>query len=209
MYRLGVIATVLLGLTACSPQSKSQPEQKMLSTLRQLDAEIDNFKFELHAGKMDSELLAEQVQSQRSELNKIESQLQSLSKESREAAKKEVSRLSKNLQNLQSEQNSTEAYLKKLQNGHQSTTQALKALESEINGLKRDVADLSSALRSISRVVGAGSSSTTYYVRAGDSLGIIAKRHNTTVEQIKRLNDLKHDTIYVGQKLRIPSSSQS
>lgn len=46
----------------------------------------------------------------------------------------------------------------------------------------------------------------TYKVVAGDSLSKIAKRFNTTVHNIKKLNNLnnlKSDTIYVGQTLKI------
>lgn len=43
----------------------------------------------------------------------------------------------------------------------------------------------------------------TYKVVGGDSLSKIAKRFNTTVQNIKKLNNLTSDTIYVGQTLKI------
>ena len=46
----------------------------------------------------------------------------------------------------------------------------------------------------------------TYTVVAGDSLWSISKRFNTTVDAIKRLNNLTSDVILVGQKLLIPES---
>jgi spore germination protein YaaH len=45
---------------------------------------------------------------------------------------------------------------------------------------------------------------TTYTVVSGDTLGIIAKRYETTVTSIKQLNNLTSDMIFVGQKLSIP-----
>lgn len=45
----------------------------------------------------------------------------------------------------------------------------------------------------------------SYVVSPGDSLYMIAKKHNTTVAAIKALNTLTSDTIYVGQTLQIPS----
>ena len=42
-----------------------------------------------------------------------------------------------------------------------------------------------------------------YYVKAGDSLWSIAKKFNTTVNEIKSLNNLKDDTIYPNQELII------
>lgn len=44
-----------------------------------------------------------------------------------------------------------------------------------------------------------------YTVKRGDSLYLIAKTFNTTVKDIRILNDLKGDLLYVGQKLTIQS----
>ncbi len=43
-----------------------------------------------------------------------------------------------------------------------------------------------------------------YRVKRGDSLGKIAKRFGTTVYKIKKLNRIRGNTIYPGQKLKIP-----
>lgn len=46
-------------------------------------------------------------------------------------------------------------------------------------------------------------SSATYVVRRGDNLGAIARRHGTTVAQLKRMNRLRSDVVRVGQRLRV------
>ena len=43
-----------------------------------------------------------------------------------------------------------------------------------------------------------------YIVQKGDYLTKIAQKFNTSVSEIKKLNDLKSDTVYPGQKLLIP-----
>ena len=43
-----------------------------------------------------------------------------------------------------------------------------------------------------------------YKVKQGDSLGKIAKRFGTTVSEIKRINRIRGNIIYPGQKLKIP-----
>ncbi len=44
-----------------------------------------------------------------------------------------------------------------------------------------------------------------YTVRPGDTLWLISRRYNTTVDDIKRLNGLTSDLLNIGQILRIPS----
>ena len=47
---------------------------------------------------------------------------------------------------------------------------------------------------------------THYQVSRGDTLWKIAKRHNTDVYSVKKINGLRSDSIYIGQVLRLPSS---
>lgn len=54
-----------------------------------------------------------------------------------------------------------------------------------------------------------GESQEIYTVKKGDSLWKIANKYNTTVEKLKRANNLKTNTLSVGQKLVIPSISVS
>ena len=50
---------------------------------------------------------------------------------------------------------------------------------------------------------------STYIVQEGDSLSVIAKRLNTTVNELKSANNLTTDTIHVGQSLKIPNKTTS
>ena len=54
-----------------------------------------------------------------------------------------------------------------------------------------------------------GESQEIYKVKKGDSLWKIANKYNTTVEKLKSANNLKTNTLSVGQKLVIPSISVS
>ncbi len=47
---------------------------------------------------------------------------------------------------------------------------------------------------------------TTYTVQSGDSLYKIARKYNTTVDAIKKLNNLTTDLLTVGQELSIPTT---
>ena len=51
-----------------------------------------------------------------------------------------------------------------------------------------------------------GSDYVTYTVVSGDSLYSIAKKYNTTVNEIKNLNNLSSNLLSIGQVLKIPNS---
>lgn len=51
---------------------------------------------------------------------------------------------------------------------------------------------------------GAATDSVTYTVKAGDTLGKIARANHTSYKKIMALNDLKTTSIKVGQKLKLP-----
>lgn len=50
-------------------------------------------------------------------------------------------------------------------------------------------------------------SENTYVVVKGDSLYAIARKFNTTVDEIKKLNNLTSNTLSIGQVLKIPTES--
>jgi LysM repeat protein len=52
-------------------------------------------------------------------------------------------------------------------------------------------------------------SKTTYKVKKGDTLSVIAKKYQTTVSSLKKLNNLKGDIIYVGQALKVAGATPS
>ena len=51
--------------------------------------------------------------------------------------------------------------------------------------------------------------SNTYTIKSGDSLYALAKRFNTTIDEIKRINNLTSNLLSIGQKLIIPSSNNN
>ncbi len=67
--------------------------------------------------------------------------------------------------------------------------------------------NVSATPRGQSAVVGVAEGSARYYiVQSGDSLFTIAKRYKTTVDQLKRINNIQRgNTLKVGLKLKIPN----
>ena len=49
----------------------------------------------------------------------------------------------------------------------------------------------------------------SYTVKAGDNLYNIAKKYNTTVDELKRINNLTSNILSIGQVLKLPSDKAS
>lgn len=85
---------------------------------------------------------------------------------------------------------------------YNTTTGAIK----NYNGLTSDILSVGQTLKIPTTEV--EETYTTYTVQSGDTLYGIARKYNTTVDAIKSLNQLKNNTLSIGQVLKIPSSSQ-
>ncbi len=84
----------------------------------------------------------------------------------------------------------------------------------KLNNLSSNVLSIGQVLKipSSSESNNAGSNigtTNTYVVKSGDSLYSIARKYNTTVDELKRLNNLTSNVLSIGQVLKIPSSSES
>ena len=78
-----------------------------------------------------------------------------------------------------------------------TTVDAIKKL----NGLTSDVLNIGQVLKIPTQ---GALPYIEYTVRSGDSLWLIARRYNTTVDEIRRLNGLTSNLLNIGQVLRIP-----
>ena len=73
-----------------------------------------------------------------------------------------------------------------------------------INNLTSDILSIGQVLRIPTNSI---NNTVTYTVQSGDTLYSIARRYNTTVDEIKRINNLTSDILSIGQVLRIPTNS--
>lgn len=145
----------------------------------------------------------------------------------RQQAYAEMQRAMSQLETLQSNFDSLDNRISKLERG--GNTQALQAeidsLRAAVAELRRELAnqrgeivkDLSGRIakmqpketpppppaKTIKKNVVAGPTST-YEVKSGDSLYLIAMAFNTTVAKLREMNNLKKDNLRVGQKLIVP-----
>ena len=80
-------------------------------------------------------------------------------------------------------------------------------LQDSIYRYKDSVFFNSVAVQKIKETGGSGEQRVIHKVKSGETLGSIAKKHHTTVANLKRWNGLKSDNIRVGQRLYIYGSA--
>ncbi|WP_243387398.1 LysM peptidoglycan-binding domain-containing protein [Bacillus kexueae] len=83
----------------------------------------------------------------------------------------------------------------------------------QLNGLSTDHIYIGQTVKvyakSVEEEITEGASTSTYIVVAGDTLSLIAKKFNVTVDSLKKVNQLTTDVIYVGQSLKIPTQPEN
>ena len=90
----------------------------------------------------------------------------------------------------------------KIANMYGLTVAELKSL----NGLSSDNLSIGQVLKVSDNL---GDSGNVYTVKAGDSLWNIANRYGTTVDELKRLNNLTSNVLNIGQTLKVPVSNNT
>lgn len=84
----------------------------------------------------------------------------------------------------------------------------LDSPEDDVNQLKNDyVKYVNAVVKAVSEYIGKTTSDNVYVVQKGDSLWSIAKKFNTTVDELKKLNSLISNSLQIGQKLILPSNN--
>ena len=80
----------------------------------------------------------------------------------------------------------------------------------ELNNLKNNNITVSQVLKIKSNIPSEEVTEKNYYiVKSGDTLYSIAKKYNTTVDEIKKLNNLKSNNLSIGMELKIKEEPSS
>ncbi len=92
---------------------------------------------------------------------------------------------------------------KKIDESNQIILEELTKHESEIYQIKKEISAKEKEEKPLKSTLKT-EKERYYIVQKGDYLTKIAQKFNTSVSEIKKLNNLKSDTVYPGQKLLIP-----
>lgn len=222
--RYGFLKTLLslscLLLPACSSSYSSRSSDTSDTVVQDLRAEIDELRHLVNASQVEINLLEEKLDSRDHSIDSLIGENSNLIKTKEKSLAEKFERMQKKLASVEQNQEKLATDLKKVSSTFnqsaefmKSQTEALHKCEQDISMFKSKLDDLSaisSTLRSLSSTISnpppSTSSSTKHYrVQFGDTLEKIAKKHQVSVQALKRANNLSTDTIYVGKELVIPT----
>lgn len=191
-----------------SEQEKSLV-RKMYNSIEMMRHEIGNHEAELRTYNQKLENMEDAIEEMRRQLDKSLESYQQKIRGTNDNLDTKISSQGSALKGLASD-------FEKLQSHANTSSSALSHYQKQISDLERvietqnkNLDDLKSAMKSLAGVIGDQEDSSDnyrlYHVKTGDSLGIIAQKNSTTIREIKSLNKLNNDTIFVGQKIKIPN----
>lgn len=162
--------------------------------IHQLSLYLEEAQFQLNHHKVEIDLFHDRLASMEAQLQKKLDELSVPKTSNLDTSKVAL---------LEERQKALTADLGKLAKQHAEMLSSQAKLEAQVNE------KLSKINKSISQVLtlldnNNQQKSQTYVVQSGDSLGKIAADFHVALEELKKLNQLPNDHIYVGQKLRIP-----
>ena len=79
----------------------------------------------------------------------------------------------------------------------------------KLNNLSSNILSIGQALKIPSTSGTNNNTSNIYIVKSGDSLYSIARKYNTTVDELKKLNNLSSNILSINQVLKVPSNNTS
>lgn len=212
---LAIAASFLLFVypADAAPKNQSADQEKILirkmyNSIEMMRHEMTNHEAELRTLSEKLVNMEDAVEEMRSQLNETVTTYNSQIKGSKEtfdtrilSQEMAMSGFVSDLQKLKSHADRSNSSLEHYQ-------KQITQLEHTVEAQNKNLESLKSAVKSLMAALGETDEKVDghkyYKVQSGDSLGLIAQKHNTTIRAIKELNGLNKDTIIVGQKLKIP-----
>lgn len=187
-----------ISLASCSSHLavSSQDKYEQSVALREIREELADIKHGLNNTQVELHILEEQCRSKENDYKKINISSSQDIKVS--ALEKKVSLLSTNVGQTADYLNECRAKILELE----KIVEHQNSLLTEIISLKSSLSSLTSSLQKNKH-----STTSTYKVKAGDSLEKIARIYKVSLQSLKEENNLSSTKIIVGQELKIPGSS--
>lgn len=169
-------------------------------TVEDLNLKIDDCKESIRQQTHEVDLFHQRLTGLENQMTKFKKEITTrLAQPQKDLAmQKTLEQLQKSYQDLTVDLDSIKNHFNKVS---QTVDQKLQNIDQQIS---EELDVIKKSLKTI--LTACDDSMITYVVKDGDSLSKIASQNKTSVNKIKELNTLKSNTIFKGQKLKLPAS---
>ncbi|MGL4348936.1 MAG: LysM peptidoglycan-binding domain-containing protein [Chlamydiales bacterium] len=204
------IIVICVLLPSCFQSSFNSQQNPLEFSLHKLQTEIEELKQDLNTHQMELNILEGKFLNQDNILASIREEMTEKEQHQFNDIKNRLGLCEKKILSYQQQKDKLFNELKELNLHAHSTTTALSQYKSRISELEvlineklKEFTSIRHELEVISEPLSLVASKK-YRVQKGDTLKKIAKTMNISLEELKQVNHLQGDTIYVEQELIIP-----
>lgn len=198
-------------LVSCSNLVVSQrsDKQQMEFSVQKLKNEIEDLKQEMKAYQIEVGILEGKIMNHDEDLGYLQAQdlpgkNGGRSLDSQTLMEKKVLEIERTLELLVRRFDRIEIESKEIAKSVGIYKQRFQDYEKFLQSQNDSIQELGRLKRNLKEIREDALETTTYRVRAGDSIDKIARQFGTTPEQLKKMNQLHNDLILVGQEIRVP-----
>lgn len=217
---LGIpLCLIFSACTSINSSSKGEKQQVEIS-LHKVRTDLEEAKHDINTQQMQLGILEGKLLRFDDLIHSIKVDSSEKQKSTLESLSYHLTQLEKKLEKFEEKQKEILTDLAQLEAHANHTTKALAQYKEKMKELENNLSAHSEILTQVSQLkkhfkAAAALSEESkecgttevVTVKSGDSLQRIARQHNSSVEELRRLNNLKDDLIMVGQELVVPTKS--
>ncbi|MBU6149411.1 MAG: LysM peptidoglycan-binding domain-containing protein [Verrucomicrobia bacterium] len=202
---------ICLILASCSNLVVSQKSEKqqMEFSVQKLKNEIEDLKQEMKTYQIEVGILEGRIMNHEEDLSALQVNdlpgkggLRSL--DSGTLNEKKIVEIERTLEHLVKRFDRVELESREIAKVVASYKQKFHEMEKYLQAQTDSLQEIGRIRQSLKEIRDDSSEYLTYRVRAGDSLEKIARQFGSSLEQLKKINQLHNDLILVGQEIRVP-----
>jgi len=203
-------ASLILMLSSCSFQSTPNDEQKVEFAMHKMRTDIEELKQDINSNQIELNILEGKILNQDNSLTAIKEKTLDSQQERLEKFQQLIGSIEKKMRQIEYKQEKMLDDIHELTRHANDTTTALSQYKTRISELENLISYQNEQIKEVTSVrthlseLASDNSFKKYRVQKGDTLKKIAKNANTTLEQLKTINHLPDDRIYVDQELFLP-----
>jgi LysM repeat protein len=197
--------------TSINSSSKGEKQQVEIS-LHKVRADLEESKHDINTQQMQLSILEGKLARVDDLIHSIKIESSEKQKSTLEELAYHLTQIEKRLEKFEEKQKEVLGDLTQLASHANHTSKVLGQYKDKIKELEHNLTVHSEILTQVNQLKkhfkeekDVSHNTETIIVKSGDSLQRIARQHSSSVEELRRLNNLKDDLIMVGQELIVPA----